>query len=93
MTKQTMGYDELIAQLTPDVYQNFKRAIELGKWPDGTIVSDEQKAHCMAAVIAYEQKHVSAEQRVGYIDRGSKAEGELCDDQPDPAAASPLKWQ
>lgn len=92
MTKQTIGYEQLIAQLTPEMYQNFKRAIEVGKWPDGQLVSDQQKAHCMAAVIAYEQDHVSEEQRVGYIDRGPKAAGEICDDEPDSNTTNPLKW-
>ena len=92
MSQDNLDYDQVIAQLNPEIYQNFKRAIEIGKWPDGRVVSDEQKAHCMAAVIAYEQKFVSEDERTGYIDRGSKAEGEMCDDQPDPNAENPLKW-
>lgn len=92
MTNQLQNYEQLIAQLTPDVYQNFKRALELGKWPDGSKVSDEQKNHCMSAVIAYEQLHVEETQRVGYIDKGPKAEGEVCSDKPEVDAINPLKW-
>jgi hypothetical protein len=42
----------------------------------------------MEAVIAYDIKHHAEIERVGYIDRGSKAEGEMCNDD-DP---KPIKW-
>ncbi len=70
-----MTYDELIERLDPAVYQSLKRAIELGKWPDGRAVSAEQRATCMEAVIYYENRHrVPDEERVGYIDRSRKKE-------------------
>ena len=74
-----MTYDELIQRLDPTVYQNLRRAIELGKWPDGRRVTDEQRRTCLEAVIYYEQTHNIPEQdRVGYIERnncGSDASG------------------
>ena len=93
MAEGKLDYDEVIAQLTPEIYQNFKRAVEIGKWPDGRVVTPEQKEHCMTAVIAYEQKFVAEQERTGFIDRGSKEEGEMCDDKPDPNSETPLKWQ
>lgn len=74
-----MNYQQLIASLTPDIHASFKRAIEIGRWPDGRRLSDEQRALCMEAVIAYETAHIGETERVGYIDRGKKAEGEVCD--------------
>jgi len=72
-------YDELIERLDPTVYRNLKQAIELGKWPDGRVISREQRAICLEAVIYYENKHnVPEEERVGYLDRGEKA-GTACD--------------
>ncbi|MEX7542937.1 DUF1315 family protein, partial [Acinetobacter baumannii] len=35
---------------------------------------------CMQAVIAWELKNLPEEQRSGYIDRGTKEEGEVCED-------------
>lgn len=71
-----MTYDELIERLDPAVYQSLKRAIELGKWPDGRAISAEQRAICMEAVIYYENRHnVPDEERVGYIHRSRKREG------------------
>ena len=30
-----MTLDELIQSLTPEMYQNLRTAVELGRWPDG----------------------------------------------------------
>lgn len=67
-----MKYQDLVEQITPELYASFKRALELGRWPDGRELTAEQRTHCMDAVIAYDQLHHSEDQRVGYIDRGRK---------------------
>ena len=87
-----MDFEQLINNITPEIHASLKRAIEIGKWPDGRVLSSEQKALCMEAVINYEQRFVEHKDRVGYIDRGSKAEGEQCDDEPDSDEETPLKW-
>jgi uncharacterized protein len=71
-------FTDILEMLTPEVHQNLKRAVEIGKWADGTPLSREQRELCMQAVIAYEARHCSAEERTGYIDRGHKA-GDNCD--------------
>lgn len=76
-----MNFDNLIASITPEVFENLKRAIETGRWPDGNRLTEDQREHCMAAVIAYGQKHLPEKERVGYIDRGEKEEGEVCGDE------------
>lgn len=74
-----MTYEELIQRLDPAVYQNLKRSLELGKWPDGRRLTKEQRGICMEAIIYYEEHHqVPKEARVGYLDRGVKA-GTACD--------------
>jgi len=87
-----MDFDKLIGNLSPDIYQNLKRAVELGKWADGTVLTREQRELSMQAIIAYESRHVEEEQRAGYIDRGPKAEGETCGSHEDTDTANPLKW-
>lgn len=83
-----MDFNKLLDNITPEICTALKRAIELGKWPDGRALSDEQKALCMEAVISFEHRHVPESERVGFIDRGAKQEGEMCsDDNP-----TPLKW-
>jgi uncharacterized protein YeaC (DUF1315 family) len=92
-----MNYQQLIANITPEIHTSLKRAIEIGRWPDGRRLSAEQRELCMEAVIAYEAAHVAGNERVGYIDRGKKAEGAVCDDDHDHAAADdeprPLQWK
>ncbi len=53
--------------ITPEVYTTIRRAVEIGKWPDGAALHSRQRELCMQAVIAYEQKHLPEQQRSGYI--------------------------
>ncbi len=79
-----MTFDDIMEQLTPERYKDLQRAVELGKWPDGTRLTQAQREHCLQLVIAYGEKHLQEQERVGYIDRGSKQEGETCTDKPQP---------
>lgn len=90
-----MNYQQLIANITPEIHTSLRRAIEIGRWPDGRTLSDEQRALCMEAVIAYEATHIDERERVGYIDLGSKAEGEVCatHDHEEHDAVQPLQWK
>lgn len=63
-----MTYEQLIAAMTPDMHRSLKRAVELGKWPNGERLSDEQRSTCLRAVIAYDQRLPESE-RTGFIDR------------------------
>lgn len=75
-----MDFNALIDSITPETYQALLKALELGKWADGNRLTQEQKEHVMQAIIAYGEKNLAEEQRVGFIDRGTKEEGEVCDD-------------
>ncbi|CAA0087133.1 Uncharacterised protein [Zhongshania aliphaticivorans] len=88
-----MDFEQLVDNITPTIYEGLKRAVEIGKWPDGRLLTAEQREHCMAGVIAYDLKMNDEHERVGFIDRGSKAEGEVCgDDHHDNDADQVLKW-
>jgi len=78
----------MIETMTPEIYQNLRRAVETGRWPDGKPVTSEQRAHAMGAVIAWGERHLPPEDRVGYIDKGHKA-GDSCDDPTE----TPLNWK
>lgn len=89
-------FNQAIAQLTPDIYQNMKTAIEIGKWPDGRVATIEQKENAMRAVIAYEALHNIAKQdRVGFVNvAGSDChedDGSVKADNLN--QAKPLKWK
>lgn len=81
----------MLSVLNADVVENFKRAIELGKWPDGRRLSREQMETCLQAVIAWEGRHLPPEQRSGYIHKEEK-EGEVCDD-PAVISEQPVKFR
>ena len=87
-----MNFDELINSITPEIYENLKRAIELGKWPDGRVLTPEQREHSMQAVIGYELKHLPAEERTGYVPpkphQHCGGDGEVAEPE-----EKPLKWQ
>ncbi len=83
------AFTQLLSSITPAVYDNFKRAVELGKWPDGRQVTPEQRQLCMAAIIAYEHRHLPQEQRSGYVP--PKDSGE-CTPRAAPSAQI-LKWK
>ena len=69
-----MDFKQLIEKLDPDIYQRLKRAVEIGKWPDGRVLTDEQKATSMQAVLAYELEHnVPNAERVGFLDTGDSS--------------------
>ncbi|MCG8535789.1 MAG: YeaC family protein [Pseudomonadales bacterium] len=78
-----MDFNRLIESITPETYENLKRALELGKWADGTRLTQDQKEQVMQAIIAYGEKNLNEQQRVGFIDRGVKEEGEQCSDTPE----------
>ncbi|MEZ5507129.1 MAG: DUF1315 family protein [Gammaproteobacteria bacterium] len=75
-----MTLDEMIASINPETYEALKRAVELGKWQDGSRLTPEQRANCLQAVIAYGERNLPVQERVGFIDRGVKEEGEMCGD-------------
>ena len=64
-------FQSVVGQLTPEIYQSMKQAVETGRWPDGRQVSDEQRAICMEAVITWEARHLPEDQRTGYIQRNA----------------------
>lgn len=66
-----MTFDKMVAQMTPAMYDSFKQAIALRKWPDGQRLSQEQTELCLEAVMKYEVAHdIPENERVGYLERG-----------------------
>lgn len=77
-----MKFEDVAKQLDPEIYERFKTALELGKWPDGRVLTKEQKEICLQSVMVYEAEHdVPETERVGYIDKTKKkARGGFDDD-------------
>ncbi|ALO46540.1 YeaC family protein [Pseudohongiella spirulinae] len=82
---------DILDLMDPEVHENLKTAVELGKWPDGRRLTPEQLEYCLQAIIAYEQQYLPEEQRVGFIDRTGLKKTQCDDDKPaDPQQSVPL---
>ena len=62
-----MTLDDLLARITPEVYETLQQAVATGRWPDGGRLDDDQRALCLQAVLAWGERHLPPEQRVGHI--------------------------
>jgi uncharacterized protein YeaC (DUF1315 family) len=75
-----MTLQDLIQNMTPDIYANLRQSVEIRKWPNGVRLTEEQVELCMEAVIHYELEHdVPAKDRVGYMDDQCKSDQEHTD--------------
>jgi uncharacterized protein len=71
------SFHEMINNITPDIYQNLKLAVEIGKWPDGGKLTAEQRELSLQAMIAWEIQNLPEDERTGYMgpqECGSKSE-------------------
>ena len=74
-----MDFNALVSAMTPDTYEKLAQAAETGRWADGTPLSDEQKAHTLQLVMAYQAKVLKSDEIFtvgadGQIVHKSKAE-------------------
>ena len=47
----------MVEAMTPDIYQRLVTAVEIGKWPDGVALTEEQKENCMQMVMLWQARH------------------------------------
>jgi len=80
-----MKTSEIAANLKPELIESFKRAVEIGKWPDGNVLTSEQREICLQAVIAYEFHNLPEDQRTGYVPPKNSACAHTDE--------TPLKWK
>jgi len=57
------------AALDRPTYENLRRALELGRWPDGRVLDARQREICLDAVLTWEAHHLPPEERTGHIER------------------------
>lgn len=82
-----MDYQTIIDNLSPDIVARLRQGVETGRWPDGQLLTPQQREHSLQAVIAWEQKNLPEDQRVGYIDKGKKGAAGASSDE-----ASQMRW-
>ncbi len=53
-----MNIEQMLSVLNPEIVERLKTAVEIGKWPNGVVLTKEQRETCMQAVIAWELKNL-----------------------------------
>src|SRR5690606_21371124 len=53
---------QMLRNISPEVYESLKTAVELGKWADGRKLTQEQKELCLQAIIAWEMDNLPEEE-------------------------------
>lgn len=51
-----MNIKDVLAGVTPEVYENLKYVVETGKWQNGKAATQEQRDNALQLVIAYQSK-------------------------------------
>jgi len=51
-----MNIDALVARLTPEMFTQLQTVVEIGRWPDGNRVDDEQRAMLIQARMIWQSK-------------------------------------
>ncbi len=70
-----MNFDQLAANMTPDIYSRLREAVELGRWPTGQKLTVEQKNLSLEAIIKYEiSSDMPVELRTGYLSNQCKSD-------------------
>lgn len=59
--------NNLISNISEAIYQEMKVALELGRWNSQKPLTEQQKAICLQAIIAYEARHLNEQERTAYI--------------------------
>ncbi|EFE23329.1 hypothetical protein EDWATA_01657 [Edwardsiella tarda ATCC 23685] len=52
-----MDIERLLSIMNDDVYQRLLSAVELGCWPEGSRLSEAQRAQAMQIVMLYQSRH------------------------------------
>jgi uncharacterized protein YeaC (DUF1315 family) len=51
-----MNIEQMLASVTPEVFENLKYAVETGKWQNGQRLTEEQRENSLQLVLAYQAK-------------------------------------
>ncbi len=65
LNSQPDSLEKLIESMTYNVYTRLRQAVELGKWPDGNVLSEEQLEQSLQLVILYGERNLPSDQRIG----------------------------
>ena len=67
-----MDLESIIKAMTPEIRDNLSRAIETGRWPDGSALTQKQREDSMQALIAWDSVHGEDTGEPFKVSRGGK---------------------
>ena len=92
-----MNFDQVAQEMSVEVYQRIKTAVETGRWPDGRVLSERQKHISLQAILQYQHAHLPPQQRSGYIPAKNQSacysREQHSSDQHSSDEEQPLHWQ
>ncbi|WP_102796948.1 YeaC family protein [Bowmanella denitrificans] len=59
-----MSIQQMVNAMTPQVYQRLLQAVETGKWPDGSTLSEAQRDSSMQAVMLYQAQVLKSDEHM-----------------------------
>lgn len=83
------SFDDLTNQITPEIYENLRQAVEQGQWQNGVELTQEQRENCLQAMILWEHNNLPPEARTGYVPPKKTA----CGPKADNSINQPLKFK
>lgn len=54
-----MDWQAMVDGLTPEMVERLQTGVETGKWPDGTVLSTQQRDSAMQALITWQAKYAN----------------------------------
>ncbi len=87
-----MEFQNLLKQITPEIYRVMKESLELSRWPNGEKVTADQREHTLQALIAWEHDNLSEEERIGYMPVSCKSSSATPSSKPDESEATILRF-
>ncbi|WP_067520368.1 DUF1315 family protein [Endozoicomonas ascidiicola] len=88
-----MQLDAFLEKMNPAIHQSLRQSLELGKWPDGRTMTQEERDASLQAVIVYEYQHLPESERIGYMPAKCGSSGKKHDDKIEAEEASILRFQ
>lgn len=52
-----MNFEQLISHISPELFQQLQTAVEIGRWPDGSRLNDEQREMLIQALMLWQARH------------------------------------
>ncbi|MRI35276.1 DUF1315 domain-containing protein [Endozoicomonas sp. OPT23] len=82
-----MQFQDLLKQITPEIYSVMKESLELSRWPNGDKITPEQRDNTLQALIAWEHDNLPEEERIGYMPVSCKSSSkDAASEQKEPEA-------